>query len=388
MVSRRGDVPVTAAIIGALSLAIWIYLLVGRGLFWRPLLLPKAPPPARWPRVAAVVPARNEAGFINAALASLLAQDYQGEFAVVLVDDHSDDGTAAFARAAATAMPGRLTAISARALPAGWTGKLWALAEGVRTLERGDALPELLLFTDADIVHHRHNLAELVSVLEAGGHDLVSLMVRLRCDSRAERFLVPAFVFFFAMLYPFAWANDPHRRTAAAAGGCILVRRTAYDRIGGFAPIGDALIDDCALAREVKHGGSIFLALTRETRSARPYPRLADLWSMIVRTAYTQLDHSPLLLAVTVLGMGLTFVAPPLLVLSGGAGAVMGGVAWAAMAVAYAPMLRFYGLKPPWAPVLPAVALVYLGATLDSAWRHWRGRGGAWKGRVQWQSRR
>ncbi len=258
----------------------------------------------------------------------------------------------------------------------------------MRTLDRGEALPELLLFTDADIVHHRHNLAELVAVLEAGGHDLVSLMVRLRCDSRAERLLVPAFVFFFAMLYPFAWVNDPHRRTAAAAGGCILVRRTAYDRIGGFAPIGDALIDDCALAREVKHGGSIVLALTRETRSARPYPRLADLWSMIARTAYTQLDHSPLLLAATVLGMALTFVAPPLLVLGGGAGAALGAAAWAAMAVDYAPLLRFYGLKALWAPVLPAVALVYLGATLDSAWRHWRGRGGAWKGRVQWQSRR
>jgi len=378
----------TAAIIGLLALAVWIYLLAGRGMFWRPLLLPPAPPASRWPRVAAVVPARNEAGIINASLASLLAQDYPGEFTVVLVDDHSSDGTAAFARAAAAALPGRLIAVSARTLPVGWTGKLWALAEGVRTLEQGDALPELLLFTDADIVHHRRNLVELVSVLDAGGLDLVSLMVRLHCESRAERFLVPAFVFFFAMLFPFAWVNDPHRHTAAAAGGCILIRRTAFDRIGGYAPIGDALIDDCALAREVKHGGPILLALSRETRSMRPYPRLADLWSMIARTAYAQLDHSPLLLAATVLGMGLTFLAPPLLVLGGGVGAVIGAIAWAAMAVAYAPMLRFYGLKPLWAPVLPAVALVYIGATLDSAWQYLRGRGGAWKGRVQWQSRR
>jgi hopene-associated glycosyltransferase HpnB len=281
----------------------------------------------------------------------------------------------------------RLSVVCARSLPPGWTGKLWALAEGVRTLEARPA-PDLFLFTDADIAHDAGDLSALVRVLEARGCDLVSLMVLLRCQSLAERFLVPAFVFFFAMLYPFRWVNERRRRIAAAAGGCILLRRSAYHRIGGYQAIRGALIDDCALARAVKEGGPVFLALTRRTRSLRPYPHLADLWSMVARTAYTQLDHSPLLLAGTVLGLGLTFIAPPALVLMGGSGVWLASGAWAAMAIAYAPMLRFYRLSPLWAPLLPAVALVYLAATLDSARRHYRGRGGEWKGRVQWQSQR
>jgi hopene-associated glycosyltransferase HpnB len=213
-------------------------------------------------------------------------------------------------------------------------------------------------------------------------------MVRLRCESFAERFLIPAFVFFFAMLYPFGWASHPRRRTAAAAGGCVLMRRDAYHRIGGHAAIRGELIDDCALARAVKHHGRIHLALARETQSLRPYPRLEDIWSMIARTAFTQLGHSPALLVAAALGLVLTFLAPPLLVWAGGAGAWLAAGAWAAMSVAYAPTLRFYRCSPLWAPLLPLVALVYLAATLDSARRHYRGRGGEWKGRVQWQSQR
>jgi hopene-associated glycosyltransferase HpnB len=381
-------VPVSAAfaVLAAVALAAWIYLLFGRGFFWLPRTLPRAPDPARWPSVAAIVPARNEGATVGAAIASLLAQDYRGPLSVILVDDHSSDGTAEIARAAGE--QGRLTVVAARALPPGWSGKLWALNEGVAALEARGEQPDLYLFTDADIAHHRENLAELVATLEAERRDLVSLMVRLRCESRAERFLVPAFVFFFAMLYPFAWAGDPAKRTAAAAGGCVLLRRSAYCRIGGYAAIRGELIDDCALARAVKRGGSIRLALTRGTVSLRPYPRVAEWRAMVARTAYTQLRRSPVLLGGTVLGMAAIYVAPPLLTLAGGGAAWLGGAAWAAMAVAYAPMLRFYRLSPLRAPLLPAVAAFYLAATLESALLHHRGLGGAWKGRVQWQSRR
>lgn len=380
-----------ALLIAGAACAAWVYLLFGRGFFWLPRLLPRAPAPPRWPSVAAIVPARNEAEHVGAAVASLLAQDYRGDFRVVLVDDHSSDGTAEIARAAAArdGLSQRLAVVAARPLPPGWSGKLWALAEGVRALEGDAAPPDLLLFTDADIAHDAANLRELAAALEHGKRDLVSLMVRLRCDSPAERFLIPAFVFFFAMLYPFAWASDPRSRTAAAAGGCILVRREPYERGGGVAAIRGELIDDCALARAMKRGGStILLALTRDTTSLRPYPRIADLRAMVARTAYTQLDHSPPLLAATVLGLALVFLAPPISLFAGGVAAWLGAAAWAAMAIAYAPTLRFYRRSPLWAPLLPAVALVYLAATLQSALLHYRGRGGAWKGRVAWPSRR
>jgi len=370
--------------LAALTLAIWAFLLSGRGLFWRVRIAPPSPPPQRWPSIVAIVPARNEAATIRDAIASLLAQDYRGQFSVVLVDDNSSDGTAELARAAARGPEERLTIVAARPLPQGWTGKLWALSEGVRQVA---SRPELYCFTDGDIVHHATNLAELVARLEAEQRDLVSLMVKLNCESVAERFLIPAFVFFFALLYPFAWSNDPGKRTAAAAGGCILVRRSAYERVGGFASIKGELIDDCALARRVKRGGAIWLGLTERTRSLRRYPKLVDIWNMVARTAYTQLNHSPVLLAATVLGLALAYLAPPLLLLTGGKVAILAGITWAAMAFSYVPMLRFYGLTPLWAPLLPAAASVYLAATIDSAWRHWQGRGGEWKGRVQWQSR-
>lgn len=373
------------------SLAAWLYLLLGRGFFWWPALPDRAPPPQHWPHVAIVVPARNEADVVGECVASLLTQDYPGPLSLVLVDDHSDDGTAEVARAAADAAgaSGRLRIVGARALPAGWTGKLWALSEGVRQLDLADERPDLYLFTDADIRHHKSNLTELVSRLEAEQRDLVSLMVLLRCQSFAERLLIPAFVFFFAMLYPFAWSNDPKRRIAAAAGGCILMRRSAYKRIGGYQSIRGALIDDCALAREVKRGGSIWLGLTRDTVSLRPYPKVADVWKMVARTAYTQLGYSPVRLAGTVLGLALVYLAPPLLLVFAGAPAAwVGGVAWLLMALCYAPMVRFYGLFLVWSPLLPVIALLYLLATVDSAARHWRGAGGAWKGRVQWQGER
>jgi len=377
-----------------LTLAIWLYLLFGRGFFWLARGTDEARSERRavvrsenkesLPSVVAVIPARNEAAVVGRAIASLLAQDYAGDFRIVLVDDHSSDGTADAARMAAGAQSDRIAIVAARPLPAGWTGKLWALSEGVRQIV---VPPALYLFTDADIAHHPSNLSELVARLEGERRDLVSLMVKLRCESLAERFLIPPFVFFFAMLYPFAWSNDSRRATAAAAGGCILLRRSAYERIGGWESLKGELIDDCALARKVKRGGAIWLGLTQRTISLRAYPRIADIWNMVARTAYTQLVYSPLLLGGTVLGMTATYFLPLVLLLSGGGAAVIGALSWAAMVVAYAPMLRFYGLSLAWAPLLPAAASVYLAATVASAWRHWRGRGGEWKGRVQWQNR-
>jgi hopene-associated glycosyltransferase HpnB len=371
--------------LGGLVAAIWAYLLLGRGFFWSTRLAAPAPEPAHYPRVVAVIPARNDPEGVGRAVASLLDQDYPGDFSIVLVDDHSNDGTAEVAREVARGREDRFTIVAARSLPGGWTGKLWALSEGVRQIA---SPPDLYLFTDADIAHHRTNLRELVARLEAEQRDMVSLMVKLHCASFAEKFLIPPFVFFFALLYPFSWSNNPRRATAAAAGGCVLLRRSAYERIGGYAAIRGELIDDCALAAAVKKsGGSIWLGLTHGTESLRLYPEIADIWNMVARTAYTQLQYSPLLLAGTVLGLVLTYLAPVFLLFAGGTAALLGLAAWIIMAAIYAPMLRFYGRSLLWAPLLPAAASVYLGATIASAWRHWRGRGGQWKGRVQWQSR-
>ena len=371
--------------LGGLVVAIWAYLLLGRGFFWSTSLAAPAPESAQYPRVVAVIPARNEAESVGRAVASLLDQDYPGDFSIVLVDDHSHDATSEVARDAARGREDRLTIVAARSLPGGWTGKLWALSEGVRQIQ---SPPDLYLFTDADIAHHPSNLRELVARLEAEQRDMVSLMVKLHCESFAERFLIPPFVFFFALLYPFSWSNNPRRATAAAAGGCVLLRRSAYERIGGYAAIKGELIDDCALAAAVKNsGGSIWLGLTQGTESVRLYPEIADIWNMVARTAYTQLGYSPLLLAGTVLGLVVTYLGPVLLLFAGGKAALLSLAAWLIMAGCYAPMLRFYGRSLLWAPLLPAAASVYLGATIASAWRHWRGRGGEWKGRVQWQSR-
>ena len=372
-------------VLGALTVAIWACLLFARGFFWRARVAPPAPLPLRYPSVAVVIPARNEADGIGRAVTSLLDQDYPGAFSIIVVDDHSHDGTADIARARRQDATHRLTVVAARSLPGGWTGKLWALSEGVRQVATP---PDLFLFTDADIAHHRSNLTELVVRLEGERRDMVSLMVKLHCTSFAEKFLIPPFVFFFALLYPFAWSNDPRKRTAAAAGGCILIRRSAYERIGGYAAIKGELIDDCALAREVKcGGGSIWLGLTQGTESLRLYPEVADIWNMVARTAYTQLHYSPLVLAGTVVGLFITYLLPVLLALSFTRGWWLGALAWLGMAASYAPMLRFYRRSLWWAPLLPAAASVYLAATVASAWRHWRGRGGQWKGRVQWQNR-
>ncbi|MBI1776120.1 MAG: glycosyltransferase [Proteobacteria bacterium] len=377
--------------IGALALAFWVYLLAARGGFWRERVAPACPPPPQWPEVVAVVPARNEAYSIGRAVHSLLTQDYPGRFRVIVVDDHSEDETAALARRAAAdaGQSDRLEVISARPLPQGWTGKLWAVAEGLERAETTAEAAGYALLTDADVVHAQENLAELVARAERDSLDLVSLMVRLQCETFAERALIPGFVFFFQMIYPFRWVNRSARKTAAAAGGCMLVRRRALGRIGGIASIRGALIDDCALARAIKAGGSIWLGLASETVSLRVYRGFGDIARMVARSAYTQLKHSPVLLALTIVGTALVFLGPPALALGSffvdGAGLAggLGWGAWALMTLSLLPTLSYYRVSFIWALALPAIALFYLAATLQSALQHRLGRGGQWKGRIQ-----
>jgi hopene-associated glycosyltransferase HpnB len=374
-----------------LSLAAWLVQLLARGGFWRAdQRLPEtAKALERWPAVRAVVPARNEAEVIEHSVASLLAQDYPGSLAVVVVDDRSDDGTAGRARAVARRLGAeeRLVVVSGMPLPQGWTGKMWAVEQGVRQAAAFGEVPYLLL-TDADIAHDPGNLRRLVAKAEHERLDLVSLMVQLHCKSLWERLLIPPFVFFFQMLYPFPLVNRRGGRTAAAAGGCMLVRSATLERVGGIAAIRSAIIDDCALARMIKsQGGAIWLGLTETVRSIRPYDRLDEIWRMVARSAYTQLNYSPVLLLGTVIAMVIVYLAPPLLVLV----STLGGhwldgapalLAWAIMAFAYRPTLALYD-EPVWrAALLPVAGAFYLAMTVDSALRHWRGQGGAWKGRT------
>ena len=372
--------------LAAASLAAWLYLLLFRGRFWRAdVRLPSAPAPRAWPGVAVVIPARNEAATIAKAVAALVAQDYRGRWCVVLADDSSGDGTADLARSAAGA-PDRLVTVAVPPLAPGWAGKPWALAAGLERAAEIDPEATYALLTDADVALDPGELGRLVAAAEVASLDMVSLMVRLHCGSAWERLLIPAFVFFFQKLYPFPWVNDPDRPTAAAAGGCLLVRRSALARAGGIAVIHDRIIDDCALAAALKPGGPIWLGLAERSHSVRRHGRLAELWRMVARSAYAQLDRSPWLLAGTVLAMGLIYLAPPAGLVAGAAAgdalsAALGLLGWALMAFAYRPTLRLYG-EPWWrAFALPAAALLYTAMTVDSARRHWLGAGATWKGR-------
>jgi hopene-associated glycosyltransferase HpnB len=372
-------------VVASVALAVWLYLLLARGGFWR-CRERDADVPAKlaaWPRVAAVVPARNEADHIADSVGSLLAQDYGGAWTVIVVDDDSADGTAEVARRGAGG-DARLRVVNSRGLPAGWTGKLWALKQGIDAAMAMPEPPDYLLLTDADIVHAPDSLSRLVARAESKHLVLTSLMVKLRCESFAERAGIPAFVFFFQMLYPFAWVNRPTSVVAAAAGGCMLVRADVLRKAGGIEVIRGALIDDCALAKALKAHGPIWLGLTERVHSVRPYPALADIRRMVVRSAYAQLHYSSLLLMGTVAGMVVTYLVPPFAAIFGSGIVRMVGLAtWALMALTFQPTLRFYRLSPLWGVALPAIALQYTLYTLDSAYQYVRGRGGTWKGRVQ-----
>jgi hopene-associated glycosyltransferase HpnB len=379
--------------LAAMSLAIWLYLLLGRDGFWRarPRIEDETPPdPADWPAVVAIVPARNEAAYIEQALRSLLCQDYPGELAVVLIDDHSEDATGAIGRRLAAGQAGRLEVIGAGPLPPGWSGKLWAVAAGHRHAARSWPDVPYLLLTDADIAHDSGNLARLVAKAEAERLDLASLMVRLRCATFSERLLIPPFVFFFQKLYPFPAVNAHDRPSAAAAGGCMLVRRQALEEAGGIEAIRAELIDDVALARAIKGrpgGGRIWLGITETTASLRRYDTLAEVWAMVARSADTQLRHSLPRLGGTLLGMGVTYLVPPLALLVGVSSSdplllALALAAWLAMTVAYRPTAKLYRLNAAWLLTLPLAAAFYAAMTLDSAIRYRRGTGGRWKGRI------
>lgn len=394
-----------AALLSTLSLLAWVWLVLARGRFWRtdqhlsfdwPYETEAQP---SWPSVSVIIPARNEAAILPRTLPTLLQQEYPGVFHVFLVDDHSEDDTAALARqiASETRQTHRLTVIAAEALPDGWTGKLWALEQGIRA--SGAIAPDWLVFTDADIAHHPVCVRSLVRKAREDRLDLVSLMVHLSVETIWDRLLIPAFVYFFGKLYPFRWVNDPQMPTAAAAGGCLLLRQECLRNSGGLNSIAGEIIDDCALAKIIKHrgtqgGAKIWLGLTHDLQSLRLYEGLGDIWNMVARTAFTQLRCSTALLLFTLLAMTLLYLIPPLAAIGGFLAiifhpvlppslwlAVTGSLAWALMTMSYRPMLRWYHTSGLYAPFLPLSAGLYTLMTLDSAVRFWRGRGGQWKGR-------
>jgi hopene-associated glycosyltransferase HpnB len=324
---------------------------------------------------------------LQRSLTSLAAQTYRGEFSIVLVDDQSHDGTVDVARRVAEKAARKITVVSGQPLPPGWTGKVWAIHQGIAAAGAGEKPPKYILLTDADIGYEPDVLASLVARASEEKRVLTSVMAKLNCESFAEHALIPAFVFFFKMLYPFAWTNRKIAATAAAAGGCMLVERSALERAGGIQAIRGALIDDCTLAKVMKAQGSIWLGMSERVISMRPYPTVEDIRLMVARSAYAKLRYSPVLLLGTMFGMSLLYLAPPLLILTWSYPAsVFAGAAYLLMALAFQPTLRFYHRSRLWGFALPLIAAVYLGFTLDSAYQHGAGRGGLWKGRVQAQT--
>lgn len=381
-----GDLRSMRDVLAIFCVLVWLYLIGGRGAFWLCRVRDTGrtlPDPPQWPAVVAVVPARNESEYIAASVQSLLRQEYAGPFSLIVVDDDSADETAGTAkRAAASILDRQVTVVSSKGPPSGWTGKLWAVEQGI--VAAAILQPEYLLLTDADIVHAPDSLASLVRQSTAGRFVLTSLMAKLQCESFAERTHVPAFIYFFQMLFPFSWVGRSNSNTAAAAGGCMLIRTHALASLGGIASIRSALIDDCSLAAKLKTIGPIWLGLTDRVHSIRPYAALSDVKQMISRSAYAQLRYSPLLLAATTLGMLLTFIIPPLLaIFATGLPRYLGILVWLAMALSFMPTLKFYRQSLLWSVALPAIAALYLYYTLNSAYQYLRGRGGQWKGRIQ-----
>jgi hopene-associated glycosyltransferase HpnB len=376
-------------VVAVLAFAIWVYLLLFRGGFWLGRERDARDAGAMqsdedWPRVVVIVPARNEADMLPRSLRTLLEQDYPRPITVIVIDDQSEDDTSEVVRGMTAAAQRDVVLLRGQPRPPGWTGKVWAMQQGIAQAVALKDPPQYLLLTDADIGYAPDALVRLVSRARAGKFVLTSLMAKLHCESFAERALIPAFVFFFQMLYPFAWVGRKSMHTAAAAGGCMLVERGALERAGGMPAISNALIDDCALAAVLKALGPIWLGLTERVTSLRSYPRIGDIRNMVSRSAYAQLRYSPRLLAGTIAGMAVTFIAAPLLAIFGSYPyRELGIAAWCLMAIAFQPTLRLYRSSPLWGPLLPLIAAVYLVFTVDSSYQHLRGRGGMWKGRAQ-----
>ena len=372
---------------GVLSLLIWVYLVLARGGFWRiDPAVPAQDANTNPVHIAVIIPARDEADVVGRAVRSLLQQTGHHRIHIFLVDDASTDGTAQAAHEAAIAagQAQNLTVVPGSPLPSGWSGKLWAMQQGVQ--QAANTAPDFFLFTDADIEHAPDSVTTLVSIAQSGPYDMASFMVKLHCQSIAEKLLIPAFVYFFFKLYPPAWIANPRRSQAGAAGGCILIRPAALEKAGGIAAIRQEVIDDCSLAARVKSsGGRLWLGASASTRSIRPYEGFAGIGRMISRSAFNQLRHSTLLLLLSMAGMAATYLLPPLLVVASHriAPAALGGMAWLLMVLSYWPVLRLYHLNPLWALALPVAAVFYVGATLHSAWKYWTGQGGEWKGRIQ-----
>jgi hopene-associated glycosyltransferase HpnB len=375
---------VLATIVATLTALTWSYLVLARGAFWRVKSSKTIANDTRFSGgIVAIVPARNEAELIGPIVTSLLNQS--AAMPVVLVDDESTDGTADVARRASeeAGKADALIVIQSKPLPAGWTGKLWAMHQGI---ERARAQnPTWLMLADADVLHGPETVANLGLIAAHGHYDLVSFMVKLHCKSLPEKLLIPAFVYFFFMLYPPAWIRTTRRSTAGAAGGCTLLRAETLERAGGLESIRGAVIDDCSMARLLKqHGGRLWIGLTDQSQSLRRYETFSDVEHMISRTAFNQLKHSSLLLLGTIAGMVITYLTPPALLLTHSRlTIILGAAAWAAMTMTYLALVRYYRLNSAWALTLPLAALFYLGATIHSAVKYWNGTGGDWKGRLQ-----
>ena len=372
-------------ILSSISLMIWLYLALLHGNFWNPPSIKKAKKISKYPEITILIPARNEAKYIKNSLMSLLRQNYEGKYRAIVVDDSSSDATLEIVKGISK-KNNKIHVMQGKVLKEGWAGKVWAQYQGINFIKKKFPNSKYILFTDADIAHSPNNLKNLTIKAESESLDLVSLMVLLKANNFSEKILIPAFVFFFQKLYPFEWVNDPRRKIAAAAGGCMLVNYFTLKKSGGIEKIKNQIIDDCALARILKKNGRIWLGITKETKSLRNYKKISEIWSMVTRSAYDQLNYSILLLIICAFGMFCTYMIPVIALSVGFFDEnnylfFTGLIAWFIMSYTYIPTLRNFNEKSFMATFLPIASIFYTLTTIDSARMHLWGSGGSWKDR-------